>query len=107
VDDVPLHIDQVDRLVLAWQRAEQGEAGKGAVGIVAAQPHATPLPVTGSMRAADRAAGDWPAALPDPPIAVALAVTKKRLRRVNPAFVVESQASMGSLPYQEVISIRK
>jgi len=43
VDHVSLHIDQVDRLVVARQRAEQGEAGKGAIGIVAAQAHAAPL----------------------------------------------------------------
>ena len=43
VDNVSLHIDQVDRLVVARQWAEQGEAGKGAVRIVATQAHAAPL----------------------------------------------------------------
>jgi hypothetical protein len=103
VDDASLHIDQVDRLVVARQRAEQGEPGKGAVGIVAAQARAAPrrLTATGSMRAADGVAGDWPAARPDPPIVAAPAEMKRRLRRVNLAFVVKSQASMGSLPHRK------
>jgi hypothetical protein len=42
VDDISLHIDQVDRLVVARQRAEQG-ATKGAVRIVATQALGAPL----------------------------------------------------------------
>jgi hypothetical protein len=43
VDDVSLDIDQVDCLVVARQWAEQGEAGKRAVRIVATQAHAASL----------------------------------------------------------------
>ena len=42
VDDLALHVDQVDRLVGAGG-AEQGEAVESAVRIVATQAHAAPL----------------------------------------------------------------
>src|SRR5207248_10390878 len=43
VDDVSLHIDQVDCLIVARQWAEQGEPGKGTVRVVSTEAHATPL----------------------------------------------------------------
>src|SRR5215472_10648859 len=38
VYDISGHIDQVDRLVRRWQRAEQRETGKSAFRIMAAKP---------------------------------------------------------------------
>jgi hypothetical protein len=43
MDDVPLHIDQVDRLAGAGQRGEESKSGKGPLGIIPAQAYTAPL----------------------------------------------------------------